>query len=120
LVAVLCAGIGCGKKGDLPPVDNPSSPTGTEEPPPKADLSCGMRVVSNPPTKILVDGKDVGTSPVTVNHLKPGMHEVTFTDEDNGNVTLQVNLAEGEFKDVVNNLPPKATGVTGGKQPTPQ
>ena len=112
-MAMLGVGPGCGKKGDLPPVDNPSSPTGTDEPPPKADLSCGMRIVSNPSTKILVDGKDVGASPVTVDHLKPGMHEVTFTDEDNGNVTLQVSLSEGEFQEVVHNLPPKATGVKG-------
>ena len=81
-----------------------------------ADLSCGMKVFSLPPTQILVDGKAVGTSPVTVDNLKPGVHDVTFVDEDNGNVTLQVTLAEGEFQEVHHNLPPKATDVRGGSK----
>jgi hypothetical protein len=111
-IALLCAGLGCGaKKGDLPPIDTPTNPTGTEEPPPQADM-----ILSAPPTQILVDGKAVGTSPVTVGKLKPGTHDVTFVDEENGNVTLPVTLAEGEFRDVVLNLPPKATDVQSGKK----
>ena len=115
MAALLCCSLGCGgKKGDLPPVQDPStSGTGEEGPPPQADLSCGMQVASNPSTQILVDGKAVGASPVKVDKLKCGLHEVTFVDEDNGNVTLQVTLAEGEFRDVVHNLPPKATDVRG-------
>ncbi len=115
LSALLCASLGCGKKGDLPPAENPSTSATTEEgPQPKADMSCGMKVFSSPPTQILVDGKAVGTSPVTVDHLKPGVHDVTFVDEDNGNVTLQVTRAEGQFQEVVHNLPPKATDIKGG------
>jgi hypothetical protein len=117
VVALVCASLGCAKKGDLPPADTPPSPTAADEPPPPADMSCGMRILSAPPTEILVDGKSVGVSPVTVERLKPGMHDVTFVDEDNGNVTLQVPLAEGEFREVVHNLPPKATDVANEKNP---
>jgi hypothetical protein len=79
-----------------------------EPPPTDADLTGGLRIVSEPPAKILVDGKDVGMSPVEVEGLAPGAHDVTFVDETHGNVTLQVELAEGEFQAVHHNFPPKA------------
>jgi hypothetical protein len=107
------AWLGCsGGPAALPPADDPSD---AEEPiveqgePVDADLTGGLRVVSEPSAKILIDGKDVGMSPVEVEGLAPGSHDVTFVDEDHGNVTLQVQLAEGQFQVVHHNFPPKAT-----------
>lgn len=104
--------LGCsGGPANLPPAEEPSSP---EEPivepgePANADLTGGLRIVSEPSAKILVDGKDVGMSPVEVEGLAPGSHDVTFVDEEHGNVTLQVQLAEGQFQVVHHNFPPKA------------
>lgn len=114
-MALVFALAGCpSKTSDLPPADGPNPLTSGGEDHPKADLSCGLKVVSAPPTEILVDGKSVGTSPVTVEHLGCGSHDVTFVDEENGNVTLPVELQPGEFQEVHHNLPPKA--VEGTKQ----
>lgn len=72
-------------------------------------MSCGMKVIATPPTEILVDGKSVGQSPATVEHLKPGTHDVTFVDEENGNRTLQITLEPGQFQEVYQAMPPSAT-----------
>ena len=90
-------------------------PSSTADQPPEVDqeddqiYKAGMEIVSTPPTRILVDGKDVGKSPVKVEGLMPGSHDVTFVDEVNGNVTMAVELAEGEFRKVHHALPPKAS-----------
>jgi len=91
------------------------SPTLDE--PPQEDLShsSGVIVVSSPPTRIKVDGKDVGMSPVTVEDLSAGEHEVTFEDAG-GDVTMTVDLGEGEYQKVHHNVTPKATDA---KMPEP-
>jgi hypothetical protein len=103
---------GCsGGPANLPPAEDPSVVDDpVEEPgePGNADLTGGLRIVSEPPAQILVDGKSVGTSPVEVEGLAPGTHDVTFVDDEHGNVTLQVQLAEGQFQVVHHNFPPKA------------
>ena len=117
LGALVLALTGCPTKTtDLPPADGRSPLTSGGEEPKNADLTCGLKIISAPPTEILVDGKAVGTSPVTVEHIGCGAHDVTFVDEENGNVTLPVELQTGEFQEVHQNLPPKATeGAKGGK-----
>jgi hypothetical protein len=81
-------------------------------------MSCGLKVVATPPTEILLDGKSIGMSPATADKIPPGIHEVTFVDDENGNVTLEVTLQPGEFQVVSHNMPPKATDTkTGAEKP---
>lgn len=111
MVLLAVAWLGCSSSApSLPPADDPSGTDDPvmEQPPPEGDLTGGMRVVANPPAKILIDGKEVGMSPVEVEGLEAGTHDVTFVDETHGNVTLQVELAPGQFQVVHHNLPPKA------------
>ena len=118
MCALLWVAAGCGsKKTDVPPPGDALNPPMTgDEPQRKADMSAGMRIVADPPTEILVDGKSVGMSPVTVEHLRPGTHDVTYLDEEDGNRTLQVTLEPGQFQEVYQAMPPKATDTKTGKE----
>lgn len=101
--------VGCPKPAEVPDPD--AVPTATAPPPPPdLDLSrsSGLVIQSQPPTKILVDGKEVGMSPITVENLATGEHEVTFVSED-GNMTMTVELAEGQYQTVQHNFTPKAS-----------
>jgi hypothetical protein len=70
--------------------------------------SCGLIIASNPSTEVLVDGKSAGKTPVTVEDLAAGSHEVTFVGPDGENVTMTVELAEGQYQRVQHNMVPKA------------
>lgn len=116
MLPLATAWLGCsGSPAALPPAEDPGA---VEDPiveptePTDADLTGGLRIVSEPSAKILVDGKDVGMSPVEVEGLESGTHDVTFVDEEHGNVTLQVELAEGQFQVVHHNFPPRAKEST--------
>jgi hypothetical protein len=108
LVLAAAIAFGCSKGRDLPA---PKGPRLDEEPPPPVkDMSrtSGLIIQSSPPTKILVNGKSVGSSPVTVDDLAAGSHEITFVDEAHGDVTMTVELAVGEYQRVHHNLVPRA------------
>ena len=88
---VLGVVVGCASKPPEVPSPEPEDVAPTLEVPPEKDLSnsSGVIVVSSPPTRIKVDGKDVGMSPVTVENLAAGEHEVTFEDAE-GDITMTV------------------------------
>ncbi|HLM72325.1 MAG TPA: PEGA domain-containing protein, partial [Polyangiaceae bacterium] len=58
-------------------------------------------------TEILLDGKKIGTTPISAHKVTPGTHDVTFVDERNGNRTMTVTIAAGEAKTVKSDLPPQ-------------
>ena len=63
---------------------------------------------------MLVDGVKKGKTPITVEKLDEGTHEVTFTDPDDP-VTLTVELGEGEFKKVHHSVSPDSSDARMGK-----
>ena len=71
--------------------------------------SAGLIIASTPSTDVLVDGKPAGKTPVTVEGLATGMHEVTFLGPDGDNVTMTVELGEGQYQRVHHNVVPKAS-----------
>jgi len=71
-------------------------------------MSCGMKVIATPPPKSRWMASPLAV-PATVEHLKPGTHDVTFVDEENGNRTLQITLEPGQFQEVYQAMPPSAT-----------
>jgi hypothetical protein len=58
--------------------------------------------------EVLLDGKPAGKTPVTLENLKPGSHDITYKDEANGNATYTVDLGEGEYKVQKHNVVPRA------------
>ncbi|MBW2459235.1 MAG: PEGA domain-containing protein, partial [Deltaproteobacteria bacterium] len=60
--------------------------------------SSGIIITSDPSFEVMVDGKKVGKTPLTIENLPAGTHDVTFIDPEGGNATQTVELAEGEFK----------------------
>jgi hypothetical protein len=116
LVAVaLFALPGCGKDK----VPEPKDPTEEEPmldmpaPEPEGDDlegKAGVIVTSSPEgVEILVDGKSVGTTPLTHEGLESGAHDVTFMFEGDGKMTLSVDLGPGEFKKVHQSVSPDAS-----------
>lgn len=102
--------VGCaGKSSDLPPADDPAG-LDVEGPQGHAEDPVGsIQVLTNQPTKIMIDGKPSGEAPVTVDNILEGTHDVTFIDEVHGNVTMQVEVIAGQTSAVSYNPPPKAT-----------
>jgi len=95
---------GCGPAiPTLPPVEQPPEPaTVPVTPEPE---TAGFEIVTHPPALVLVDGRNVGTSPVTVTGLPAGVHDITFVDRAKREVTVHRSLAVGEFKSVHYHLP---------------
>jgi hypothetical protein len=105
---VLCTGAACGSGGEAQPA--PKVAASADDPPePKTDDTATIDAYCNPPSKILVDGKPAGMSPVTGFKVKPGSHDVTFVDEMTGNRTMTVVLEPGDGKVVTSDRPPSAT-----------
>jgi hypothetical protein len=102
ILGVALVSVGCADKTKVPPPDDPADPvepTMMAEPPPEEVRHlAGLVLEANNPTKVTVDGRDVGTTPITVENLEPGVHTVVFVSEKEGKVTLSVELAEGEYK----------------------
>lgn len=84
---------------DEPPANTNTDDTGT------LDIYC------NPPTKVLVDGKPAGTTPVSGFKVKPGSHDVTFADEETGSRTMTVTVAPGEGRTLTSDRPPSMQQV---------
>jgi len=106
LCVLALLGMGCaGKKREAATPERPS--TEEAEPvdaPPEQSFEnlCGISVTSAPSgATILVDGKEVGQSPITVDKLSVGTYDVTFIYDFGERVTLTVELlAEGEYRNV--------------------
>src|SRR4051812_6420987 len=84
------AGLAC--TGNNPDAQSPV-PLVTAEPDPKADEGGTLDILCNPSTKVMVDGKPAGTTPISGFKVQPGQHDVTFVDEQSGNRTMSVNVA---------------------------
>ncbi len=50
----------------------------------ETDDSGMLDINALPPTKVRVDGKPAGTTPVTGFKVPPGNHDVTFVDDQGG------------------------------------
>ena len=66
-----------------------------------------LDVMADRETEILLDGKPIGTTPISAYKVTPGTHDVTFVDERNGNRTMTVTLGPNEAKTVKSDLPPQ-------------
>ncbi|WP_437683392.1 PEGA domain-containing protein [Sorangium sp. So ce131] len=109
---------GCGGAAREPePVDPKPAPVATQpEPEPEAPLDDApmLDVTSAQPTEILLDGKPIGTTPITGRKVAPGLHEVTFVDPERGNRTMMVTLEPGDAKTVQSDPPPSIVEMGGG------
>lgn len=112
VVAALFAGAACGgsqTEAQTPPASAPpaSELTAAEETPESAEDSGLLDVLADRETEILLDGKKIGTTPISAYKVTPGTHDVTFVDERNGNRTMSVTIGPGEGKTVKSDLPPQ-------------
>jgi hypothetical protein len=104
LTGAMClAWTGCGGSQEPQP-QAPQAPAADEPPP--TDETSTLDILCEPPTKILLDGKPIGTSPIKGHKVSPGAHDVTFADEQTGNRTLSVKVAPGESRTVISDKPP--------------
>lgn len=97
LVALISSLSACG--GATPPPAAPPTDTSVEEPP-KGDDSATLDVLCSPPAEVRVDGKSIGTSPITAHKVSPGPHDVTCVDPRMGPSTMSVTLEPGEGRSV--------------------
>lgn len=106
LAATLAA---CGPPAEPPavptaPAVQPSEP----DPGPEAEHGAFIDVIAAQPTEILLDGKPIGSTPISGHKVSPGAHEVTFIDEARGNRTMMVTVEQGEAKTVQSDVAPSA------------
>ncbi|MBI4703066.1 MAG: PEGA domain-containing protein [Deltaproteobacteria bacterium] len=104
VAATLCWG--CAGASTLP--EPPPAPTEGEAPPPEPEqkpAAASLTITSSPETEVLLDGKPVGKTPVTLHDLEPGPHDVTYVDEEAGNSTLPADLVPGQMNNIHYNLP---------------
>jgi hypothetical protein len=110
--------LGCGsKKGPDPdpktPVDDPM--LDVDEPvakPPDA----GLIITSSPAgAEVVINGESKGNTPITVEKMSPGTHDVTFVFEDGEKVTQSIDLAENEYKKVHQSQSPDSSDAKMGK-----
>jgi hypothetical protein len=85
----------------------PSDTTEGEESNEATEDPALLDVLADQETEILLDGKKIGTTPISAHKVTPGTHDVTFVDERNGNRTMTVTIAAGEAKTVKSDLPPQ-------------
>jgi hypothetical protein len=114
-------GIGCG--GSEPAsgeAKTPASKPGTSEvmeesAPEEAAI---LDILSGNPTEIRLDGKKVGTTPITGLKVSPGTHDVTFVFSEEDAPTLGVTVGPGDSKIVKLDPPPgiKEQGKPGGEK----
>lgn len=74
----------------------------------EADDSGMLEINALPPTKVLVDGKEAGTTPVHDYKVTPGSHDVTFVDDVSGRRTMTVQVEPGQGQVVTSNRPVNA------------
>jgi hypothetical protein len=89
--------------GAPPPSDTTEGEEGNEA----TEDAALLDVIADQETEILLDGKKIGTTPISAYKVTPGTHDVTFVDERNGNRTMTVTIGAGEAKTVKSDLPPR-------------
>lgn len=110
LSLALAAGLGCG--GATPPPEAPKGTTTVTDPADQIPVeSAGedaafLDITSAQETEILLDGKSIGKTPLELQKVTPGTHEVTFVDPRGGNRTLVVTVGPGESQTVSSNANP--------------
>jgi hypothetical protein len=105
LAALPLALLACGTS-EPPPAAAPLVTAAPEEHAgPKEAEYATIDVLCEPPTPILLDGKPIGTTPISSYKVTPGKHDVTFNDEEHGSRTLTVDVNAGEGKTVVSDRP---------------
>lgn len=118
---VLACALGLGCKKDMP---DPKEPDPSDEPtldavdpvPDAAPLKAGLIITSSPSVEIQIDGKSVGKTPLEVDDLEPGTHDVTFMFEGDDKMTQTVTLGEGETRKLNQNVSPDSSdAIMGGK-----
>jgi hypothetical protein len=108
LVAMLVVSCGSGGGGEAPPPASPTSqppPTEINEPQ-SSDDSAILEILSRDPTDIKIDGKKVGTTPISGLKVRPGSHDVTFVFSEDNAPTLTVEVAAGDARTVKLDPPP--------------
>lgn len=122
LAAALLLGGGCkGKNSDVPDAEdeeyeNPELLMGEAPPEKSLENQSGLIIESPSPVEVLVDGRKVGKTPITVDNLSAGEHEVVFLDPDEGRVTMTVHLGAGEYQKVHHAASPDASDARMGEK----
>ena len=67
-----------------------------------------LNLSSIPPSTVIVDGRQVGRTPLTGVAVPPGTHIVVFTHESRGRKTRSVTVQAGQTVNVVTRFPQAA------------
>lgn len=99
-----------GGTGNAPPREpEPTMAASEPEAPPAKAVWATIEVLSSPAgMEVLLDGKPVGKTPVTLDKVMPGSHDVTYKDAANGDATYTLEVGEGEYKTQKHNVVPRA------------
>ncbi|MEM1031837.1 MAG: PEGA domain-containing protein [Myxococcota bacterium] len=110
--------VACGSTAQVPepkPAAAPTTPTlGFDEPAKDGPLESGLIITASPDVEIQIDGESKGTTPLDI-PVPPGVHSVVWLFEGDNQVTMEVELSEGEFKRLNQNISPDASDAKMGQ-----
>jgi PEGA domain-containing protein len=115
LAGALAAGCGNKKNQDSDPKTPVDDPTlDVDEPRAKAPDQ-GLIITSSPSgAEVVIDGESKGNTPITVEKLGAGTHDVTFVFSDGEKVTQSIDLADNEYKKVHQSQSPDSSDAKMG------
>jgi len=93
----------------------PSAPTLDADDPIEDDkpLESGLIITSSPNVEISINGESKGTTPLDI-PVDPGVHSVVWLFEGENKVTMEIELSEGEWKKLNQNVAPDASDAKMG------
>jgi hypothetical protein len=90
--------------------------TGPTGPPPAKGDSGFINANSIPPSKVIINGRPHGSTPVTGVKVKPGSHTVIFKHKEFGTKSRTVTVAAGQTKTATVRFKKTSSGDDGGKK----
>jgi serine/threonine-protein kinase len=86
------------KPAEKPPVEKPAEKPAEKEKPTAASGNGTLNMNSIPVSKVILDGKPLGSTPKVGQSVSAGSHTVTFIHPDLGKQTVTVQVKPGETK----------------------
>lgn len=111
--------VGCGGNSQVPDpktAAEPTEPTLDADEPVEDDkpLESGLIITASPNVEITIDGENKGTTPLDI-PVDPGVHSVVWLFEGENQVTMEIELSEGEWKKLNQNVSPDASDAKMGQ-----
>jgi len=111
--------VACGGKSQVPEpktAEEPMEPTldATEPLDNDEPLESGLIITATPNVEVEIDGENKGTTPLDI-EVPAGSHSVVWLFEGDNKVTMDIDLSEGQWQKLNQNISPDASDAKMGQ-----